>query len=145
MKKIICLLLVLLLCFSMFGCDGEPVDTSDALITHKTVDDDTVADEWEAVQKADKILVRVVPFDTVKYELSELVSGRDHKVTKKEQPLDGTEVKLDVGTNVFSVVSRVSGIERTTSVLIARREGYRVVFNTNGGSFVDTIYVGARW
>lgn len=80
-------------------------------------------------------------FDSETYDLAKLLGGTDHKVTQNGETLDSSTVDLDIGENVFKVVYTLDGSVRTCQVRIARRDGHRVVFNTNGGSFVDTQYV----
>ena len=80
-------------------------------------------------------------FDTESYDLAALLGGSDHKVLKNGKALNSPIVDLDVGVNVFNVTYVENGVNKTREVRIARREGHRVVFNTNGGSFIDTKYV----
>lgn len=134
MKKIICLLLVSLVCFGAVGCNKseEPAET----------DNKTEIEEGTEDFAPDKVVMDVCSFDTLQYDLKELITtGSDFKVTSDGQELDGMNVKLKVGVNVFHVTYKIASVERKCEARIARREGYRVVFNTNGGSFVETQYI----
>ncbi|MBQ3639168.1 MAG: cellulase family glycosylhydrolase [Clostridia bacterium] len=51
-------------------------------------------------------------------------------------PLESTTVSLLYGTNHFQVICSDSGNTYQTHVSIHRRENYRVVFNSNGGSYI---------
>ena len=138
MRKILLLLLVVSMCLGLWGCDKtqtNPTDTTDD--TFDTAEETTEEEEIDV----DKRVMLVCSFRTNTYDLAEVITGRDHQVSKDGVALEGTKVKLDVGVNVFYIVYKVSGIERTAEVRIARREGHRVVFNTNGGNFIDTVYV----
>lgn len=131
MKKFICLLLVSLMCLGAVSCKNAEIESNET-------EPDTEAVEL----KHDKVVMDVCSFDTVSYDLKKLIrTGTDFKVTKDGQPLDGMNVPLSVGANVFHVTYKTADIERMCEVRIARREGYQVVFNTNGGSFIETKYV----
>lgn len=137
MKRLLILILALTMCVGLVSC-GNTSDTPDT----ETNGDDTGTDT-APVEKKDpnKIVTLVCSYDTTSYDIAPLVGGQDHQVEKNGEKLDSTTVKLDTGANIFDVEYKVSGIDRTCQVRIARREGYRVVLNTNGGSFVETQYV----
>ncbi len=141
MKKILVLILALSMCFGLVSCTGN-VETPGTDVSTDTTDTETPPSEGEVDKpEPNKRVVLACSFDTSTYDIEPLIGGKNHKVSKNGEQLDGTTVKLDVGTNVFDIVYTVSGVERTCEVRIARREGHRVVFNTNGGSFVETQYV----
>ena len=130
------------MCIGLVGCDGntdDPVDTNESMTQEETEGETSMG--FEDNKDYDKKVMLACGFDKTTYDLAELIGGRDHVVTKKGQTLDSATVKLDIGANEFSITYKVSGIERTALVNIARRAGYRVVFNTNGGSFIETQYV----
>ena len=140
MKKILVLIFALSMCFGLVSCVGNDTPTETTPVT----DEVTEPSSPEEADKPEpnKRVVLACSFDTTSYDIAELIGGKNHQVSKNGEKLDNVNnVKLDVGTNVFDIVYTVSGIERTCEVSIARRAGYRVVFNTSGGSFVDTQYV----
>ncbi len=145
MKKILCLLFAFVLCLGLVGCNGGPnsADTNDDTDeTDGIGDTDTMDNEYVYDTPANKNITLAVPYDTTKCDLAEIIgSGSDFKAFKDGEELDGTEVKLSVGKNMFRVIYTVSYVERICDVRIARRDGYRVVFNSNGGSFVEALYV----
>ena len=138
MKRLIFLLLAFSLCLGLAGCNEPeiPAEETSAEETTKT-EEPTVENNFSP----NKTYTLVCSYDTVTYDLAELIGGRDHQVYKDGKELDGASVKLQTGANVFDVVYKISGIERTARVSVARRSGHRVVFNTNGGSFIETQYV----
>ena len=90
--------------------------------------------------KDNKIAVACA-LDTESYDITALFSGEDLTVWKNGEKQSGTQVALAVGINDFEVSAVKDGIETLYNVSIARRDKYRVVFNTNGGSFIDNQYV----
>ena len=136
MKKILLFILVLSMCIGLVACDTTKEPETDT-----TQEESTAQPNVPESEAPDKTFTLACSFDTVSYDLAALIGGRNHRVSKNGEQLDGSTVKLDIGTNVFDVVYTVSSIERTAQVRIARRSGYRVVFNTNGGSFIETQYV----
>ena len=133
MKKVLLLLLAVAQCIGFAGCNGKD----------ETTDTDT-SDTREVIEvgAADKSIAIACGYDTKTYDLAPLISnGRNLRATKDGYLLDGTKVDLEVGTNVFHVVYRVGSADKVCEIRIARREKYRVVLNSNGGSFVETRYV----
>ena len=139
MKKILLLILAISLCFGLVGCGGSGKTDTDSVSDPET----DPAPDTSAGEKPqpNKTVTMACSYSTTVYDLAELIGGSNHRISKDGQALNGTAVYLDVGTNVFDVVYTVSGIERTCEINIARRSGHRVVFNTNGGSYIDTKYV----
>ena len=136
MKKLLCFFLVLAIFIGTVGCSSTV--KQDAEVSDKTNEDgDMPSDDG-----SDNVIIDVCSFDTVDYDLSKIApSENDIKVYRNGEALSGTNVRLDVGVNVFQISYSVGVNEKSCEVRIARREGYRVVFNTNGGSFVETQYV----
>ena len=143
MKRIISVLLTSILWCGVIGC--SPANNSGNDLSVSDIDSSETSDEVSDMvdnKTPNSILTDVCSFDTVSYDLAELIGkGSDFSVTKNGQALDSTTVRLDVGTNVFRVSYNISGIERLCEIRIARRDKYRVVLNSNGGSFVETQYV----
>lgn len=135
-KGLISLLLAAIMCIGVVGCGSITDNVGDGS------DGSSPDSEKPEEKEANYAVTLACPFDTAKYDLSKLVdTGRIQRVTKDGRELEGTEVKLEVGTNVFRVLYKVSSIERVMEVRIARRDKYRVVLNANGGSYVETQYV----
>lgn len=110
MKRFICLLIVSLICFGAVGCNSsaEPTVTD--------ADDETDVEETDPAPEdfnPDKVVRDICSFDTISYDLKKLItSGTDFKVTKDGQELDGMNVPLSVGVNVFHVTYKIASIER---------------------------------
>ena len=136
MKKILLLILAISLCLGFVSCGGSDDVDTDGVSEEST--SDTPLDQKK---EPNKIVTRAYSFDTTTCDLAELIGGSNHQVSKDGQKLNSATVKLEVGTNIFDVVYTVSGIERTCEARIARRDGHRVIFNTNGGSYMETQYV----
>ena len=169
MKKIISLLLISVLCFGAVGCDSysntedtveikntEPDNSSEESFNESPKSPETpeepenteIPEEPEAPsvevdnRTPNSIILRTCSFDTAKYDLAQLIdTGSSFKVTKDGKVLDSTTVNLSTGTNIFRVSYTVDDTETLCEVRIARRDKYRVVLNSNGGSFVETQYV----
>ena len=62
-------------------------------------------------------------------------------VKQEEEILSETTVALVGGRNIFEVTYTENGEEKSETVVIARRNKHRVVFNSNGGSYIETKYV----
>ena len=137
MKKIICFLLIAVVCLGAVACGANetPDDTQNY---DKNTSDTEPMEDFDP----DDVITAMCSYDDDKYDLTTLIkSGKDFKVTKNGKALDGMNVPLTMGVNVFHVTYNLGSLERKCEVRIARREGYRVVFNSNGGSFIDTQYV----
>ena len=153
MKKILILILALSLCIGLVGCKEKKDDpTTDSTADDPVADtnpdesgDDGEADDDKTPDKetppAGKTVAIACSYDTNKYDVAELVGGTQHRIIKDGKEVEGSVVSLDVGVNVFNVVYKVSVVERMSEVRIARRAEYRVVFNTNGGNYIDNRYV----
>ncbi len=140
MKKIISILLAAVMCLGFVGCNGVLNNVVD---TDGNEGDDNAPDtNKDEDYEPHSVITLACPFDTAKYDLQTLIeTGRVVKVSKNGEELEGSEVKLDVGINEFRVDYKISSIDRICKVRIARRDKYRVVFNSNGGSFVETQYI----
>ena len=142
MKKIICFLLVAVMCIGIVGCNPAKNPKDKQTFGEDTSGEDTTRWEKDDEFESARLILAVCSFKTTQYDLNTLItSGRNFKVSQNGQELDGMNVRLNVGTNVFRVTATVNSVKRNYEVRIARRDGYRVVFNTNGGSFVETQYV----
>ncbi len=83
-----------------------------------------------------------VSYDTQSYDLKVLVSGgTDFIVSDKSGASVDSVVQLTTGENIFYFSCTLDGVQRNFEARIARRDSYRVVFNSNGGSYVETRYV----
>ena len=105
-----------------------------------TADTDTIIPN--PVEEASQVLASSYLTDT--YDLAPLLPDGASDISikaSKGQTVNGTTVSLNVGENYFDVTYTENGTETTETIAIARRAGHRVVFNSNGGSYIETKYV----
>ena len=140
MKKLLCLLLAILTCISLVSCGGD-IGGGETSNTDSTTDSTDVTNGYVFGEGANKTVAFACSFTTAKYDVSKIVSGKDYKILKGGEEIEGNIVPLSLGTNEFRIIYKVSGIERICDVRIARRDKLRVVFNSNSGSFVESRYV----
>ena len=151
MKKLISVLLTLSLLLSL-GCmltacngDGASNDTTE---TDSVSGEETTVPNGEGGSLFDPSMnvneiSLACSYDTTTYELSTLLPENGELTVAAEDGtlLDSTKVKLKVGTNVFQVLYTRGYAKKAYCISIARRDTYRVLLNTNGGSYIAPLAV----
>ena len=105
-----------------------------------TAEADTIT--HNPVEEASQVLAS--SYNTNTYDLAPLLPDGASDISvkaSKGQTVNGTTVSLNVGENYFDVTYTENGTETTETIAIARRSGHRVVFNSNGGSYIAPQYV----
>lgn len=142
MKKILLLILAVSMCLGLVSCStpgSGATDTGEDATEDTT---DNAGGPGFEPPDPNKVVTQAFPYGTTTCDLAELLGGTDHQVLDENgQELDSANVELAVGANTFYINYKVAGIDRVCEANIARRSGHRVVFNSNGGSYIDTKYV----
>ena len=84
-----------------------------------------------------------VDYNTTTYDLAALLPDQvaDLSISNDTETFEGTLVPLSFGVNTFTAKYTENGNPRTRVISISRRESHRVVFNSNGGSYIPVHYV----
>ena len=149
MKKWISFLLVLtmlLSCVALTACNEQETDEPDTEETESISDGETTATEKDDFFSSGMTVILVslsCALDKDTYDLETVVGegGTLTVVSGSGEQLADPNVKLKVGINEFQVLYVKGYAKRAYRIRIARRDTYRVILNTNGGSYIAPLSV----